>query len=246
MSLHIGHKKVLFYFKMYCMLQMNIQTLQRRPKLWKYDVKAPNDFTSNELDLVYPIFENVWQETLNELTGLKSFTSDAFLNADEVATLTYRDEIAAIHLYNYHNLNNFVHIKKSCFEAYNTNTFSKIKDLGNTTCTFEFLTVNPKLRKSKLGIHVAPVIAALGLQYTTPKVDLVLTTTFNKRRVNELSESLGGKIVEGGLKMHNQDVSVYSFEYNNINFPSDHKEKVLAKNLAEQYIWVPGLKKAAA
>lgn len=172
------------------------------PKLnlcdWDFRVGPISKFSNDELESIYQLFENVWALTMRELTGVNTYFSDSFLNAQEIGVIYFKGEPVAIHLYNIYDLDFSLNHKRSIFGSLNTNCMQKLREYGKRVLSLESFTVGPTVRKdTSVGVHVAKVLCALGSHILqTRNADFISGITFNKRKVNEITEEQNYILVE--------------------------------------------------
>lgn len=153
-----------------------------------------NPKITNELCLrVYHFWVEQWFKTLSQLTDIKKLYSDEYINSHKVASVLNDKEVVGILIINKNNLDCKITQNQRKFEHFNDFTWSKLKKECSSDhfLSFEWLAVHPNYRKCE-GFCWSEVLVGLVVEYLkTSNTNISVATTYNKRKVNEISEHFG-------------------------------------------------------
>ena len=153
----------------------------------------------------YDLWEKTWVETFEKTGFSDHLVRDHFLRCNKLALITDPfKNIVGLHLYTFMNFHS-----KSCQAS---GFFADIKsefrnyfiERGfNTGNCMEYLTVNPKYRKSRTGIPFGEILIGLGVQITREEgLDCSFGTSREDVKVHKMTQSLGAEILLGKVSKY--------------------------------------------
>jgi len=111
----------------------------------------------------FVFWNEFWANVFKEISGEK-VRKDDFHRQNIVCILTHKSEIAAVHLYSYFHLDSLAATEHSYFQAnYSGVSLELLRRSGvRSVMSMEYLTLNEKYRRSKIGLPIASVVIGLG------------------------------------------------------------------------------------
>ncbi|MES2854957.1 MAG: hypothetical protein V4692_03785, partial [Bdellovibrionota bacterium] len=131
---------------------------------WLLPGNCPANFAHTELhNRAFELWRVFWTEVLQQISGEKVRTED-FWRQRLICIVTKGDEIAAVHLSSFFNLESSAALSHSYIRNYyDEEDFTKLKSLGaKSVMSIEYLTVSPTFRNSSIGFPVVSLLMGLG------------------------------------------------------------------------------------
>jgi hypothetical protein len=150
-------------------------------------------------------WRDFWSEFYASNHSGEPFRADEFFRQDLVAALYDGDEVVAVHTYCLFDLSYRPSREHSYFALYNDLDLQNLKRLGLTeVMTMEFMAMNPKWRKSAIGISLAEILVACGVKILQSlHLDASITIARQDYKVPDFAKRVGFKTLRGGLERHN-------------------------------------------
>lgn len=155
---------------------------------------------------IYRYWTAFWEGVMRDNGTDERIDPYEFLRADYVVAIMNGSEVVGVHLYSILNLEQPGVGSHPYFVGENEATFlAALRTNGaRTAISFEYLTINPDWRKSRIGFSLAPVVVGLGYQIQqTLFIDSSLGRCRQDNGVNRLMTDVGGKALVEGVMMYN-------------------------------------------
>ena len=167
-----------------------------------YPGKAPAEFGHvGALNEAYRYWSGFWSKIYADAGTPESFNPDDFLRQDFVIVLKSQGEIAAMHLYSLFELSQLAAQEHHYFKFYPASFFEFMKTRNSGyVMSFEFLTVNPKFRKSQTGISLGEVLINCAHKFLPIlRVDAGIAPARTDNKVNEMGYRVGWECFQSGI-----------------------------------------------
>jgi hypothetical protein len=194
----------------------------------KYTIFCPNNLypIPSELILrnnIFNYWKNFWSEIYSSAGSIESFKTDDFFRQKQICVITDKDQIVAVHLYTYFNLNCHIAKNHSYFNFYNDEFLSIISSKNiSTVMSMEFMTLNSNYRKSKTKIPYALILAYLGaLNFNLSGVDAIIAPARKDVGVHKMSYLLGFDCIQKDVMQRNFMCDMVALKKGNLIFPED-------------------------
>ncbi len=142
---------------------------------------------------IFNAWHSLWSGVYKGQPEQIALLGDEFLRQDLIGVLTSGDQIVAMHLYSFFNLECKASMSHHYFNFFNEMYWSKLKTSHvQRVMTMEYFTVLPAFRKSNLGHSLGTVIALLGTQlFGQVQVDAIIAPARNDIKVNSTAYDIG-------------------------------------------------------
>ncbi|HVK61459.1 MAG TPA: hypothetical protein VM432_07910, partial [Bdellovibrionales bacterium] len=173
---------------------------------WILPGNCPPDFPHQELhNRAFDQWRVFWTEVMQQVAGERVRTED-FWRQRIISVLTRGNEIAAIHLYSFFNLDSQAALAHSYIRNYYDEAdLNHLRSLGvNSVMSMEYLTVNPEFRNRTLGFPIASLLIALGAQiFKASGYDAAVAPCRTDLKVDVRAAELGCQTISESYVYHN-------------------------------------------
>ncbi len=158
-------------------------------------------FHPSEADLrnqAYAAWYKLWDETYKASGSDYKLTSDEFSRQDLVTVVKVGDQVAALHLYSFFDLQSQSDLSTKYFHFFSEFYLKQLQELKvRSVMSMEFLTVLPEFRKSVVGFSLGSVIAQLGTYvFRESAVDAIVAPARTDLGVHKMAHDIGFVSIE--------------------------------------------------
>lgn len=170
-------------------------------------IKGSQD-TLHLYNLAYSYWKTFWSAVLKDLGSHDAINPDDFIRQDFVACLfePKAQKIVSLHLYTLFDIRSIAASEHSYISHnYSKNLIQDLRNKGITSLiSFEYMTVDPEWRKSKLGYSLVPMMTGLGLNILKDfDIHAAIAPARKDVRANEAAYHFGFRCLEAGITKHN-------------------------------------------
>lgn len=150
----------------------------------------------------------MWTKELNALNS--KISHDDFCKSKYLGLLLYKNDIAGLHLYKFHNFSYNYSFESECISQNYPKEFLSLLVEHNvkTAITFEYLTVFPKYRlKGRLSL--GKILLGLSTEFlmSLSWMDAAIGVTRDSRKVHEMARDFGSRVYNYGFWKNNEPSS---------------------------------------
>lgn len=178
-------------------------------------------------------WEPFWREIYESVGSTYKPSPDDFLRQDIVHVLEYEQKVVGLLCSSMYDLKCDISRLHSYMKFYNTDFFKYMIDREkNQIMTFEYLTLLPDFRKSKIGLALAPIMFRGGLElFKRSRAEAMIVTARNDVKVNEILYKLGFHSVQSKTQQRNFECDLIAL------FPEEIGELVGKEQEVFDYLW---------
>lgn len=153
----------------------------------------------------FNFWKTFWNDVFIQNGCPGDLNEDSFLRQNMICLLKSKDEIAAMHLYSFYNLESQACLNHSYIRGnFNEDYISKLRLSGiKYAMSLEYLTVNPNWRKRNVGVSLGDICAGLsGEVLKSVNYDSSIAPSRSDVGVTSMARDIGGEIVVAGIELH--------------------------------------------
>ena len=153
---------------------------------------------------VYDFWKTLWREVFSQVGRGDELNPDEFFRQDLIVAITTETDVVGFHLYTYFDLSWAPARDHSYFNGIDRTLFARLHAEGmDHVMAMEYLSVNPKFRRSVTGISFGEVIISLGFKLLpfTP-CNAAIGTARTDVKVDESSIKLGSRPFHDPIKKY--------------------------------------------
>jgi hypothetical protein len=129
--------------------------------------RCPRDFAAVDLhNHIYRYWETFWNQIFSEISPGEVVAQEDFFRQNVVSVLLDADKIVSVHLYSFFNLKSEAALAQPYFKKnyFQSDISQMLKRDVHTVMSMEYLTLDPKYRKSVVGFSMSELIIGLGFE----------------------------------------------------------------------------------
>ncbi len=168
----------------------------------KYAVFSGKSYLhQNEVELrnkAYEAWYKVWSKVYQDRGSDFKLSSDEFSRQDLVCALLLEEQIVAMHLYSFFNLQSTPDKKSHYFDFFSESYLQALSQKNvKSVMSMEFLTVVPEFRKRNFGFPTGSLICELGTRmFGLTQADAIVAPARIDVKVHEIAYDIGFDCIE--------------------------------------------------
>jgi hypothetical protein len=173
-----------------------------------------NDQVLNLHNNVYDLWSEIWTGEFSRIGS--ELKPDHFLRQDIIPVIANEDEVVAMHLYTIFNLRAHCALRNPYFTGFKSESVDYFKKHKmNKVMSMEYLTVNPKWRKSLSGIPFGEIMIGIATKIMgAQSIDACIGTARTDIGIEKMVAKYGGYIVEPGIRRYNLETALIAIPKN--------------------------------
>jgi hypothetical protein len=217
--------------------------------------KCPKNFEYlKQYELAYAYWKAFWTHVYAEADSASAFVLDDFYRQDIICGIFAKDEVVALHLYSFFNLETQA-VKDHHYFAFYPPSFSQYlrQNRSSLVMSMEFMTANPKWRKKTSGVSFAEVIGTCGLKVLAcSEADAAIAPARKDVKVHEMAKRTGFDVWQENVVKRNFICDIIVGFRDRVHANEDLQVQRIADQLWTQRIdttgvtWRPKLTRAQA
>ena len=146
----------------------------------------------------WEMWEPFWRDIYASVGSEYKPNPDDFLRQDIIHVLEHNEKVVGLLCSSFYDLTCEINQRHSYMKFYNLDFFQHlIKADRSQTMTFEYLSLHPDFRKSKINLALAPILFRCGIEFfKQSRADSMIVTARNDVKVNEILYGLGFHAVQ--------------------------------------------------
>jgi hypothetical protein len=154
----------------------------------------PGGIFSELYDAVYAKWKETWLKVFTDVGSPQAWNADTFFRGDMIPVILHEGKIAAFYLATTYSLQSAWVRDHSYFSIYPKSAIDRLLDHGvRNVMSYEYMTVLPEYRKSRLGFSLGGVLAELGLSVREELAcDAGVGVALLSHKVDQIAHNVGG------------------------------------------------------
>ncbi len=180
--------------------------------------RSPEQGTEGDYEKAYAFWLDMWRTTFAEVDPDIELHSDTFVTQREVSAIFLRDQVIALMMYDFRDLNLRAHRELSSFKYYPADVLDRLRhEMKGPVMMAGQFTVRPDWRRGYGGPFISEVLAGIAVKrFMGSTVPAMIALTRNDRGMQDLCYRYGAVPLRTDVNAHGIPSDVIAFYRENV------------------------------